>query len=85
MVGINGAAFAQRLDGWEFLGATRIGGSGFDRDEINVGKRTGHFEKSPAVRRGSFLPAKRQISHRGCTGPKLEPDRFTWKHLRRSK
>lgn len=46
MVGINGAAFAQRLDGWELLGATRIGGSGFDRDAINVGKRTGHFEKS---------------------------------------
>jgi len=46
MVGINGAAFAQRLDGWELLGATRIGGSGFDRDEINVGKRRGHFEKS---------------------------------------
>lgn len=46
MVGINGAAFAQRLDGWELLGATRIGGAGFDHDEINVGKRTGHFEKS---------------------------------------
>jgi hypothetical protein len=46
MVGINGAAFAQRLDGWEFLGATRIGGFGFDRDEIKVGKRRGHFEKS---------------------------------------
>ena len=44
MVGINGAAFARRSDGWELLGATRIGGSGFDLDEINVGKRRGHFE-----------------------------------------
>ncbi len=39
MVGITSAAFAQRSDDWELLGATRIGGSGFDRDEINVGKR----------------------------------------------
>ena len=46
MVGINGAASAQRLDARELLGATRIGGSGFDRDAINVGNRRGHFEKS---------------------------------------
>lgn len=44
MVGINSAAFAQRLDGWELLGATRIGGFGFDLDEIDVGKRKGRFE-----------------------------------------
>ena len=45
MVGITSAAFAQRSDGWELLGATRIGGYGFDLDEINVGKRRGYFEK----------------------------------------
>lgn len=45
MMGINGAAFAQRTDGWELLGATRIGGFGFDLDEIDVGKRKGRFER----------------------------------------
>lgn len=45
MVGITCAAFAQRSDDWELLGATRIGGYGFDRDEINVGTSKGRFEK----------------------------------------
>jgi hypothetical protein len=45
LVGITSAAFAQRSDDWELLGATRIGGSGFDRDEIDVGTSKGRFEK----------------------------------------
>lgn len=44
-VGITSAAFAQRTDDWELLGATRIGGYGFDRDEIDVGTSKGRFEK----------------------------------------
>ena len=44
MVGITSAAFAQRSDDWELLGATRIGGYGFDLDEIEVGQSKGRFE-----------------------------------------
>jgi hypothetical protein len=45
MVCLSSATLAQRTDAWELLGATRIGGSGFDLDEIDVGKRRGRFEK----------------------------------------
>lgn len=44
MVGITSAAFGQRSDDWELLGATRIGGYGFDLDEIEVGQSKGRFE-----------------------------------------
>jgi len=45
MVGITSTAWAQQRDNWELLGATRIGGYGFDLDEIDVGKRKGRFER----------------------------------------
>ncbi|MFA9442736.1 MAG: hypothetical protein ACERIG_03985 [Hyphomicrobium sp.] len=75
MVGITSAAFAQRSDDWELLGATRIGGYGFDLDEIEVGQSKGRFE-TIRIRARSNSVYIRDL--RVVFGATTRPRRFAW-------